>query len=139
MSFLVFIAGLFFLEGGAKWRFLLVGGVVAGAFSAMPFFSFLLFACAGALFLFLKPLLPIERAFSFFAALWLVALLYLFVFSFLWGAERLFGFFDAAAFSSFVSFFASVAVFAFGALLPFSMVWWLFLYGRRNRQSYMLR
>lgn len=138
VSFLVFIAGLFFLISDVKWLFLLVGGVMAGAFSAMPFVSFLLFIFGGAFFLFVKPLIPIESAFSFFAALWFGALLYLFVFSFLWGAERLLGFSHAVAFSSLVSFFASVVFFAFGALVSFSMVWWLLLYRRRNMPYYAL-
>lgn len=138
VSFFVFIAGLFFLIGDVKWLFLLAGGAMAGIFSAMPFFSFLLFVCAGALFLLLKPFLPIERVFSLLAALWLGAVLYVFVFSLFWGARWLFGFSDAATFRSFVLFFASVVFFAFGVLVPFSMVWWLLLYRRRNRQYYAL-
>lgn len=139
VSFLVFISGLFFLIGDVKWLFLLAGGAMAGAFSAMPLVSFLLFVFGGVLFLLLQPLVSVERAFSFLAALWLGALLYLFAFSFLWGAERIFGFSHAVAFSSFVSFFTSVAFFAFGAFIPISAAWWFLVYRKRNARLYTLR
>lgn len=139
VSFLVFISGLFFLIGDARWWFLIVGGVMAGAFSAMPFFLFLLFVCVGASFLFLKPFLPIERAFSLLAALWFGAALYLFVFSLLWGAGQLFGFFDAIALRSFISFFASVGLFSLGAFIPISVAWWFLVYRKRNARLYTLR
>lgn len=139
VPFLIFIAGLFFLAGDAKWLFLLAGGAMAGVFSTMPFFLFLLFICAGAFFIFIKPFLPIERVFSFLAALLLGAVLYVFVFSLLWGAGRLFGFSDAPTFSFFASFFISVAFFLFAALASLSIVWWICVYRKRNTQSYTLR
>lgn len=139
VSFLVFIAGLFFLADDARWWFVLCGSVVAGVFSAMPFFLFLLFVFGGALFLLIKPFLSVERIFSFLSALWLGAALYVFVFSFLWGSSWMLGFAGAPAVFSFRLFFARAAVFAVWALVPASVLWWLVAYWRRDRQFYALK
>lgn len=139
VSFLVFISGLFFLIGDVKWLFLLAGGAMAGVFSVMPLVSFLLFVFGGALFLLLKPLVSVERALSFLAALWLGAALYVFIFFLSLGVWWFFEFFNAVMLRSFVSFFILVVLFALSSLASVSIVWWLLLYGRRNRQSYMLR
>lgn len=139
VSFFVFFAGLFFLEREQGWWFALYGGILGGIFSVMPFFSFLFFVGTGAVFLFIKPLLPLERAFSFLAALWFGAVIYLLAQALFWGIGRIFGMPDIVAVSMFAPFFWSVALFASGVLLPFSFIWWLLVYRRRNKQSYMLR
>ncbi len=138
VPFFVFIMGLFFLERKTGWWFVLCGGILGGIFSVMPLFSFLLFMSAGVLFLFAKLLLPVERVFSFVTALWFGILFYAVMLSLLWSSARVIGFLDAVSFSSLVSSLIAIAVFAFGVLIPVSVLWWLFLYRKRNTRSYSL-
>lgn len=139
IPFFVYVFGLFSLERVTGWWFVLGGATVAGIFSVSPLFSFVSFVCAGAFFLFVKPLLPVERVFSFFAALWSGILAYMAALFLVWSSVWLIGFLGAVPFSSFISSLASIALFAFGALIPVSVLRWLFLYRKRNKQSYVLR
>ncbi|MDO8600396.1 MAG: hypothetical protein Q7R73_02120 [bacterium] len=139
VPFFVYISGLFFLERKTVWWFVLCGGMVAGIFSVSPLFSFLLFMGAGVLFLFAKLLLPVERMFSFVVALWFGILFYAIMLVLLWSSARFMGFFDAVPFSSLVSSLTAITLFAFGFLIPVSVVWWLLVYRKRNTRSYMLR
>jgi hypothetical protein len=139
ISFLMFCAAIFILEREWGRWFLLYGSILGGLFSATPFFLFLVFFVVGVIFLFSRPIMPVERAFSFLAVLWLGMALYLVAHALFLVFWRLAGAGDMILVSDLLSFLKHIVFWGAGAFIPFSFVWWLFLRRTHGRQSYALQ